>query len=249
MELKQHLKRWSIMKQKIAFIAQHINRFDKFKSYLKTAYPPYEALFYTYDHVLSAQQQLFENIHIIIAELHPDESINRLLIRQNFHQTNAFKVCISNRVDHYHQILYLRLGYDTCVELSDDSMHIDELIRAQLRFISRVHFQPKEANIKKAGPFTFNFNQLTCLRNDGTLIRLTRKEFKLIHVLLIHPNHVLNYERLIESVWDDKDYGSINALNLLIRRIRQKLTCKDMSQSIITNVHGIGYKLNQEYCD
>jgi DNA-binding response OmpR family regulator len=236
------------MKQKIAFISKDMKRFDKFQSFLKTAYPPYEALFYTYDHVLSAHQKLFENIHILIAELHPDESINRLFIRQTFNQTNAFKVCISNHVDHYHQILFLRLGYDTCVELSDDSMHIDELIRAQLRFISQVYFQPKEGNIKKVGPFTFNFNQLTCLRNDGTLIRLTKKEFKLMQILLDHPNHVLNYDRLIESVWDDREYGSINALNLLIRRVRQKLTCQDISQSIITNIHGIGYKLNQEYC-
>jgi DNA-binding response OmpR family regulator len=236
-----------MIRLKVAFISKDASRFNAFKSYLANAYAPYDALFFSYEQILSAQQNILENISLMIVELHPDESMNKLFIRQYFRNSNTFKVCLSNQVNYFTQILYLRLGFDTCVELSDDAMHIDELIKAQLRFLSHMKHDSKEMHEKTVGPFTFNFNQLSCYQADGKSIKLTKKEFKMMYLLLEYPTHVLSYDRLISAVWDDNK-GNINALNLLIRRLRLKLKCDEVNQSLIINVHGIGYKLNHEYC-
>ena len=67
---------------------------------------------------------------------------------------------------------------------------------------------------------------------------LTKKEKKLLNILLDNLTHVVNYEMIDTQVYQDKNM-TMDALRALVRRLRSKL-----SEDIIENVIDEGYKIS-----
>lgn len=76
----------------------------------------------------------------------------------------------------------------------------------------------------------------------GKAILLTGIEFKLLRLLMEHPNQVLTREQLIELAWGFDYYESSEKIvNHHIMNIRKKL-----SEDCIETVRGVGYKIVEE---
>jgi DNA-binding response OmpR family regulator len=76
----------------------------------------------------------------------------------------------------------------------------------------------------------------------GKLIHLLPQEFRLLEFLARHPNQVFSAEELLASVWESDTLAMLDTVRGHIKRIRKKLD-EPNQQSIITNVYGVGYKL------
>lgn len=70
---------------------------------------------------------------------------------------------------------------------------------------------------------------------DGKAVSLNRKEYELLHTLMVNAGKVLSREKLLTEVWG-YDTGETRTLDNHIARLR-KLGIK------IETVFGIGYKL------
>ena len=77
---------------------------------------------------------------------------------------------------------------------------------------------------------------------NGKAIRLLPQEFRLLEFLARHPNQVFSAEELLARVWESDTPAMIDTVRGHIKRIRQKLDSPS-ENSIITNVYGVGYKL------
>jgi DNA-binding response OmpR family regulator len=77
---------------------------------------------------------------------------------------------------------------------------------------------------------------------SGEQIHLLPQEFRLLEFLARHPNQVFSAEDLLASVWESDTPAMLDTVRGHIKRIRKKLDSADQ-QSIITNVYGVGYKL------
>lgn len=77
----------------------------------------------------------------------------------------------------------------------------------------------------------------------GVEVNLLPKEFALLEFLLRHPAQVFTAEALIERVWPTDSDSSSGAIRTYVNRLRAKIDTKD-EPSIITTVHGIGYRLD-----
>lgn len=77
---------------------------------------------------------------------------------------------------------------------------------------------------------------------DGHLLELGRREFRLLEILLARQGQTVAKERLMAQLFDAEDV-SLNALELLISRLRKKLAgaCID-----IVTVRGVGYQARQD---
>ena len=51
-------------------------------------------------------------------------------------------------------------------------------------------------------------------------------------------NSVVSHDDIINNVWEDTDFVTIDALKTMINKLRKKLP-----ENIIENIYGIGYKL------
>lgn len=77
---------------------------------------------------------------------------------------------------------------------------------------------------------------------SGVQIHFLPQEFRLLEFLARHPNQVFSAADLLASVWESDTLAMLDTVRGHIKRIRKKLDSPGQ-QSIITNVYGVGYKL------
>ncbi|MFI5362657.1 MAG: response regulator transcription factor [Elusimicrobiota bacterium] len=78
-------------------------------------------------------------------------------------------------------------------------------------------------------------------------VRLTRKEFDLLAVLLSKSGRVLSIPYLLETVWgyDPADYNDPGTVEVHVYHLRKKLGPKVANR--IVNMHGLGYKFDDSF--
>ena len=76
---------------------------------------------------------------------------------------------------------------------------------------------------------------------DGTSVKLTSLEFKLLSYLIQHAGRMISKQELFEKVWEDKFTGD-GTLNVHIRKIREAIEREPGSPEYIITVWGDGYK-------
>jgi DNA-binding response OmpR family regulator len=83
------------------------------------------------------------------------------------------------------------------------------------------------------------------LKHQSEVISLTKKEFDLLHFLLINKNRVLNRFQLAEHIWAEflEDDHQSNFIDVHIKNIRKKLG-KFESMDRLETVRGLGYRIN-----
>lgn len=77
---------------------------------------------------------------------------------------------------------------------------------------------------------------------DGTELSLTRQEFKILELLLSHPDQVFSKQDIYDYAWDDLYIGEDKTINVHISNIRKKLKALT-DREYIETVWGIGFKL------
>ncbi len=81
------------------------------------------------------------------------------------------------------------------------------------------------------------------LSRNGRQIVLLPRDFKLLEFLMRHPDQFFTAEALIERVWPADAEASPEALRQAVRRLRKKVDLQE-GDSLITSVHGLGYKID-----
>jgi two-component system OmpR family response regulator len=79
----------------------------------------------------------------------------------------------------------------------------------------------------------------------GTSVRLSVKEFALLHELMRNPGTVLSRTHLIDHVWDNAYDGGSNVVDVYIRYLRDKLD-RPFGRDTIETVRGAGYRLRTD---
>lgn len=72
-------------------------------------------------------------------------------------------------------------------------------------------------------------------------ISLTSKELDLIDYLIKHNNRIVSQDELKISIWQDSFEATDSALKNLLNKVRKKI-----GKESITNISGVGYRLNFE---
>lgn len=91
----------------------------------------------------------------------------------------------------------------------------------------------------------FTFDSTNFMLQGGTEDRkLTKKEAAILKLLCQHKNQVLQRELVLNMVWGDDSYFNGRSLDVFIAKLRKYL--KDDESVRISNVHGIGFKLEED---
>jgi two-component system, OmpR family, response regulator MprA len=78
----------------------------------------------------------------------------------------------------------------------------------------------------------------------GSPLELTRTEYTLLEMLLLHPRQVLTRERILETVWGFTFEPASNSLDVYVMYLRRKTEAGGLSRLIHT-VRGVGYVLRE----
>lgn len=80
------------------------------------------------------------------------------------------------------------------------------------------------------------------LRRGKKRIVLHRKEFDILRYLMLHRDHIISKEKLLNRIWAYEDCASLNAVEVHMCELRGKLN-KGFKIDLIKTIRGFGYKL------
>jgi len=116
-------------------------------------------------------------------------------------------------------------------------------LSSRIHAITRRKFGLKK-NTVQVYDFTIDIQNRSVLCR-GEEVPLTRKEYDLLHYMVLHKNRVITRMQLTEHIWGDlleDDYDS-NYIAVHIKNLRKKLAAFSQHDFIET-VRGIGYRLH-----
>jgi len=76
----------------------------------------------------------------------------------------------------------------------------------------------------------------------GSEVKLRRKEFDLLNLLVENSGRVLTRDVLIDRVWGSDYIGDTKTLDVHIKRLRSQIELDPGEPALITTVRGVGYR-------
>ena len=86
--------------------------------------------------------------------------------------------------------------------------------------------------------------KLQAVFKKGVQMELSQREYELICYFLDTPDRVISREELMEKVWGYEYYGDLRAVDVAMRRLREKLEDNPADPRYILTRRGAGYYLN-----
>jgi two-component system KDP operon response regulator KdpE len=146
-------------------------------------------------------------------------------------------VVLSSRGDEAGKVQALDLGAD---DYLTKPFGMDELLarmRAALRHQFQVH---AERPVFRAGNLSVDLVRRV-VRVAERDVKLSRKEYELLRVLVQHAGKVLTHKFLLKELWDD--LVDAQYLRVLVRQLRQKIEADHERPQFVLTETGIGYRL------
>jgi len=149
-------------------------------------------------------------------------------------------IIVSAKGEEVDMVLMLEIGADDYVTKPYRLRELVARIRAVLRR-REVHDHLVVDEEIVLGPIRMDVDARRCFV-DGEEIKLRKKEFALLHLLLTNAGRVLTREVLIDRVWGSDYVGDTKTLDVHIKRLRSLIEEDPKRPSHITTVRGVGYR-------
>src|SRR5271168_1582416 len=117
-----------------------------------------------------------------------------------------------------------------------------ELLARSEAALRRYFKTATENPIVVAGPLSVDLVGRTVSLNESQ-IRLTRKEYRLLHVLATHVGLVVTHDQLLKEIWSGNQRENIQYLRILVRKLRQKIETDPNDPRLLITESGVGYRL------
>lgn len=176
-----------------------------------------------------------------------ENSADLLLLDINLGNDSGFALCrelreklsvpilfISARTSDDDQIIALNIGGDDYIQ----KPYSLGVLLAKVKAVLKRYGQSNEGY--SDGRLTVDINAKE-VRINGSPVRLTTLEFRLLSYLIQNENKVVSKRELFEKVWEDKFTGD-GTLNVHVRKIREAIEPDPSKPEYIITVWGDGYK-------
>ena len=182
-----------------------------------------------------------------LAETEPDLVLLDLMLpkvdgyevfRQLRERTRTPVIMLTARGEETDRIVGLELGADDYVTKPFSPREVVARVRAVLRRTGSV---PEEPSVIEHGDLEIDIARREA-RLRGEPVKLTRKEFELLHHLASNPGVTFTRTRLLEDVWDFAWDGDSATVTVHVRRLREKIEDDPSNPKRLVTVWGVGYR-------
>lgn len=197
-----------------------------------------------------------ENYNVISAFNYDDgyiaflnHNIDLILLDINLPHKSGLKLCEEIRKNSEIPIIFITAndteqdmiqGFQAgCDDYVSKPFSIEILKKRMIAVLKRTNV--KEKNIFTYRDITLDYKMMI-LKKGEDIIKLTTTEYKLVELLTKNKGQVVSRQVILERLWDvDGNFVDENALNVNIRRLRQKIEDDPGNPKNIITVFGIGY--------
>jgi two-component system KDP operon response regulator KdpE len=147
-------------------------------------------------------------------------------------------VVVSGRAAASEKVAALDLGGSDYVV---KPFHMSELlarVRALLRDRPRAR---DDAPVHRVGELELDVARRRVLLR-GASVRLSRKEYELLRVLVMHAGRVVTHKQLLSEIWGRGHENDVQYLRVYVAQLREKLGDDPSNPRFIANEQGVGYR-------
>ena len=150
-------------------------------------------------------------------------------------------IIVSAKGEEVDMVLMLEIGADDYVTKPYRLRELVARIRAVLRRRESIDHDRVDEDEIVRGDIRMDVDARRCFI-EGEEIKLRKKEFALLRLLLENPGRVLTREVLIDRVWGNDYVGDTKTLDVHIKRLRTLIEVNPKTPVHITTVRGVGYR-------
>ena len=186
-------------------------------------------------------------------ELLRSERFDLALVDVALAQGNGFAVCAAAKAcDPAPAVIFLTASDDEFSTVAGLDMGADDYIAKPFRareLISRIRGALRRtapaSNVLTVGDVRLDVAS-AAVTKDGREVFLSALEYRLLLYFLQHKGKLVTRENLRDAIWDSAgEYVSDNALNVYVKRLREKVETDPAEPELIVTVRGLGYKVGE----
>ncbi len=194
-----------------------------------------------------------ENIDLILLDINLPGEDGLTLTRELRKESDVGIILVTGRTESIDRIVGLEMGADDYVtkpvDLRELLVRVKNLLwRISLaqNSISNEKIDEEEDDNIYFGDWSFDIPRRK-LTHNGEQVKLTRAEYEVLVAFVAYPNRVLSRERLLNLISHRVDGPSSRTIDVLIRRLRNKIELDPKSPEFFITVHGEGYLFVAEF--
>ncbi len=157
--------------------------------------------------------------------------------------SNVPIIVVSAKGEEVDAVVMLEIGADDYVTKPYRLRELIARVRAVLRRHDHHGGDDFIEHAIESGPLRLEIDTRRCFVN-GEEIKVRKKEFALLELLLSNTGRVLTREQLIDRVWGSDYVGDTKTLDVHIKRLRTLIEEKPKEPVHITTVRGVGYRFD-----
>jgi two-component system catabolic regulation response regulator CreB len=181
-----------------------------------------------------------DDIDLIVLDVGLPDANGFDLCRQIRRRSDVPIVFLTARADELDRVAGLEIGADDYVVKPFSPRELSARVRAILRRARR----PADGGETEYAAIEIDRRRQS-IRYFGTLLDLTRTEYRLLESLAAHPGWVFSRSRLLELLWDEPGATSDRAVDSHVKSLRSKLRLVRDDLDPIETHRGEGYSLKE----
>ena len=157
-------------------------------------------------------------------------------------------IMLTAREEERDRVMGLELGADDYVVKPFSVRELLARVRTNIRrtaVMTEEAAPAVETNLLRAGRITVDPDRQLVLK-DGQSVDVSQREFELVRLLAASVGTVFSREQLLSQVWNYDYYGDTRAVDVAVRRLREKLEDDPASPSLLCTRRGGGYYISGE---
>jgi len=143
------------------------------------------------------------------------------------------------------RVMGLELGADDYVVKPFSVRELLARVRTNIRRQAEMTEDTGNGNVLRAGRLTIDTDRQAVLK-DGKSVDVSQREFELLRLLACSVGTVFSREQLLSQVWNYDYYGDTRAVDVAVRRLREKLEDDPAAPQLLCTRRGGGYYLSGE---
>lgn len=183
---------------------------------------------------------LSENPDLILLDIMMPKMDGYEVCRKVREKSNVPIIMLTARADEVDKVIGLEMGADDYVTKPFGNRELIARVKAHLRRSTAKDTPVESGNAQNYGDLSIDFDRYEVTKR-GEIINLTMREFELLTFLATQKAQIFNRETLLEKVWGYEYFGDVRAVDVTIRRLREKIEDDPSKPRFIITKRGIGY--------
>lgn len=171
------------------------------------------------------------------------------VLRQIRSKSETPVIMVTAKDSEIDKVLGLEMGADDYVTKPFSNRELVARVKANLRSRKAVSQHSEEATVHNEdialGDLTIH-PQAYMVSKAGQDIELTHREFELLYYLAQHIGQVMTREHLLQQVWGYDYFGDVRAVDVTVRRLREKIEDNPSHPNWLATRRGVGYYLRPD---